>query len=263
MRTAEAFWPGPMTMVLPKSARIPNVTSAGLSTVGIRFPSNPVAQALIRESGLPIAAPSGNLSGRPSPTAAQHMMEDMDGRIPMILDGGPCAVGVESTVIGVGEDRVRLFRPGGITVEMLEEICPVEIDPGVLHIVEEGRKVASPGMKYRHYAPKAAVKIVEGSFDAFRAFIGRQAGEGVFAIVFDGEENALPVHALPFGAEDDPAAQAHLLFDLLRECDERGAKEVYVRSPRTTGIGLAVYNRLLRAAAFQIVHLDESGVAAQ
>ena len=262
-KLAEAFWPGPMTMVLPKSARIPDVTSAGLSTVGIRFPSNPVAQALIRESGLPIAAPSGNLSGRPSPTAAQHMMEDMDGRIPMILDGGPCAVGVESTVIGVGEDRVRLFRPGGITVEMLEEICPVEIDPGVLHVVEAGRKVASPGMKYRHYAPKADVKIVEGSFDAFRAFIGRQKGEGVFAIVFDGEENALPVHALPFGAEDDPAAQAHLLFDLLRECDERGAKEVYVRSPRTTGIGLAVYNRLLRAAAFQIVHLDESGVAAQ
>lgn len=259
-KLAKAFWPGPMTMVLPKSDLIPDVVSAGLSTVGIRFPSSKVAQALIQKSALPLAAPSGNLSGRPSPTTAAHMMEDMDGRIPMILDGGPCSVGVESTVIGVGTDRVRLFRPGGITVEMLEEVCPVEIDPGVLHAVEAGRKVASPGMKYRHYAPKADVQIVEGSFSAFQTFMEEQKGEGVYAIVFNGEENSLPVPALAFGAEDDPAAQARLLFDLLRECDELGAKRVFVRSPRVTGIGLAVYNRLLRAAAFQIVHLNESGV---
>ena len=258
-KLAEAFWPGPLTMVLPKSALIPDETSAGLPTAGIRFPVNPVAQALIRESGLPLAAPSGNLSGRPSPTTARHMMEDMDGRIPMVLDGGPCAVGVESTVVGVMRDRVRLYRPGGVTVEMLEQVCPVEVDPGVLHAVDAGRKVASPGMKYRHYAPKADVQIVEGDFDAFRAFLEKKKGDGVFAVVFNGEEGGLPVPALPFGAEDDPAAQARLLFDLLRECDERGAKEVYVRSPRTSGIGLAVYNRLLRAAAFQIVHLEGKG----
>ncbi len=257
-RLAEKFWPGPMTMILPKSDRIPTEVSAGLSTVGIRFPSSRLAQQLIRVSGLPIAAPSGNLSGHPSPTTAAHMLHDMDGRIPMILDGGPCVVGLESTVIAVLEDRVRLLRPGGVTVEMMEEICPVEIDNGVLHAVAPDAQVASPGMKYRHYAPTADVTIVEGSFPAFRRFVESQKGEGVYAVVFTGEEDRLSVPALSFGREDDPAAQAHLLFDLLRQCDELGAKKVFVRSPDRSGIGLAVYNRLLRAAAFQIIRLEDA-----
>lgn len=255
-RLAEKFWPGPMTMILPKSDRIPNEVSAGLSTVGIRFPSHPVAQRLIEAAGLPIAAPSGNLSGHPSPTTAGHMLHDMDTRIPMIIDGGACTVGLESTVILVKEDRVRLLRPGGVTVEMMEEICPVEIDDGVLHSVAENEKVASPGMKYRHYAPVAEVTIVEGSLPAFRAFVDSQKGEGVYAVVFNGEESDMSVPALSFGMEDQPEAQAHLLFDLLRQCDELGAKKVFVRSPDRHGIGLAVYNRLLRAAAFHIVKLE-------
>lgn len=256
-RLAKKFWPGPLTMILQKSDRIPDAVSAGLSTVGIRFPSSPVAQQLIKAAGLPIAAPSGNLSGRPSPTTAAHMLQDMDTRIPMIIDGGECTVGLESTVIAVKEDRVRLLRPGGITVEMMEEICPVEIDDGVLHTVAADAKVASPGMKYRHYAPNAEVTIVEGSLPAFRAFMQRQKDEGVYAIVFSGEEQNMPIPTLSFGLEDHPDAQAHRLFDLLRQCDERRAKKVYVRSPDPYGIGLAVYNRLLRAAAFHIIKLKE------
>ncbi len=258
-RLAEKFWPGPMTMILPKSDLIPDAVSAGLPTVGIRFPSSPVAQQLIKVSGLPVAAPSGNLSGHPSPTTAEHMLHDMDTRIPMILDGGDCTVGLESTVIAVKEDRVRLLRPGGVTVEMMEEICPVEIDNGVLHPVAADAKVASPGMKYRHYAPAAEVTIVEGSLPAFTAFMGQQKDEGVYAVVFSGEEAGMPVPTLSFGLESHPDAQAHLLFDLLRQCDELGANKVFVRSPDPHGIGLAVYNRLLRAAAFHIIKLEKEG----
>ena len=256
-KLAKAFWPGPMTMILPKSDRIPDAVSAGLSTVGIRYPSSETARKMILASGLPLAAPSGNLSGHPSPTTAAHMLHDMNGRIPMIIDGGECEVGLESTVILVKPDRVRLLRPGGITVEMLEEICPVEVDNGVLHAVAPDAKVASPGMKYRHYAPVAEVTIVEGSLPAFDRYMQQQAGDGVYAMVFDVDEKGLPVPALPFGKEGHPEDQAYRLFDLLRKCDDLGAKKVFVRSPDQSGIGLAVYNRLLRAAAFRIVKLED------
>lgn len=254
---AEKFWPGPMTMILPRSERLGDEVSAGLPTVGIRYPSSPTAQKMILASQLPLAAPSGNLSGHPSPTTAAHMLHDMDTRIPLIIDGGECQVGLESTVIQVMEDRVRLLRPGGITVEMLEEICPVEIDQGVLHAVDANAKVASPGMKYRHYAPIAEVTIVEGELPAFQKYMESVKGDGVYAMVFDGEEDGLCVPTLPFGQSGQPETQAHRLFDLLRQCDDLGAKKVFVRSPDRHGIGLAVYNRLLRAAAFRIVKLDD------
>ncbi len=255
-KLAEKFWPGPMTMILPRSERIGDEVSASLPTVGIRYPSSPTAQKMILASRLPLAAPSGNLSGHPSPTTAAHMLHDMDTRIPLIIDGGECQVGLESTVIQVKEDRVRLLRPGGITVEMLEEICPVEIDQGVLHAVDANAKVASPGMKYRHYAPIAEVTIVESPLPAFKKYMESVAGDGVYAMVFDGEEEGMCVPTLPFGQSGHPETQAHTLFDLLRKCDDLGAKKVYVRSPDRHGIGLAVYNRLLRAAAFRIVKLD-------
>lgn len=254
---AEKFWPGPMTMILPRSERLGDEVSAGLPTVGIRYPSSPTAQKMILASQLPLAAPSGNLSGHPSPTTAAHMLHDMDTRIPLIIDGGECQVGLESTVIQVKEDRVRLLRPGGITVEMLEEVCPVEIDQGVLHAVDANAKVASPGMKYRHYAPIAEVTIVEGELAAFKKYLEAFKGDGVYAMVFDGEEDGLCVPTLPFGQSGQPQTQAHRLFDLLRQCDDLGAKKVFVRSPDRHGIGLAVYNRLLRAAAFRIVKLDD------
>lgn len=252
---AEAFWPGPLTMIFPKADRVPSATTGGMDTVAVRMPSHPVAAKLIRESGLPLAAPSANLSGLPSPTRAEHVYQDMHGRIPLILDGGECAVGVESTVISVGEDSVRLLRPGGITVEMLARYCRVEVDDGVLHKLAEGQKALSPGMKYKHYSPKANVIILDGDADAFAEYVNAHGGEGVWAMAFEGEEGALSVPTLPFGKRGDGLSQARVLFDQLRECDEKGASTVYVPMPEKDGVGLAVYNRLLRAAGFQVIGL--------
>ncbi len=252
---AEAFWPGPLTMIFPKADRVPSATTGGMDTVAVRMPSHPVAAKLIRESGLPLAAPSANLSGLPSPTRAEHVYQDMQGRIPLILDGGECAVGVESTVISVGEDSVRLLRPGGITVEMLARYCRVDVDDGVLHKLAEGQKALSPGMKYKHYSPKANVIILDGDADAFAEYVNAHGGEGVWAMAFEGEEGALSVPTLPFGKRGDGLSQARVLFDQLRECDEKGASTVYVPMPEKDGVGLAVYNRLLRAAGFQVIGL--------
>lgn len=258
-KLAKAFWPGPMTMVLPKAACLSDEVTASLPTVGIRFPAHPAAQAIIRESGLPLAAPSANLSGSPSPTRASHVYNDLQGKIPLIIDGGECAVGLESTVIAVTEDKIRLLRPGGITVEQLRAYAPVEIDNGVLHQLDAGAKVSSPGMKYKHYAPKARVIIVDAPLPDFVQFVNSHSGHGVYAMVFDGEEAFLHIPTLSFGVLGDRASQAKVLFDSLRRCDELGAKTVYVRAPQKDGIGLAVYNRLLRAAGFTVV--DKGGNA--
>ncbi len=254
-RLAAAFWPGPLTMIFPKSDQVPAATTGGMDTVAVRMPAHPAARRIIRECGLPLAAPSANLSGRPSPTRAAHVLHDMDGRIPLILDGGDCRVGVESTVIAVGEDSVRLLRPGGITVEDLSQYCRVEVDDGVLHQLKEGQKALSPGMKYKHYAPNARVILLDGDEAAFAAYVNAHAGEGVFAMAGKKEAEALAVPALLFGGEGEEADQARLLFDCLRECDEKGAKTVYVRMPDPKGVGLAVLNRLLRAAGFDVVKL--------
>lgn len=262
-KLAAAFWPGPLTMIFKKSENVPGATTGGLNTVAVRMPAHPAALRLIRESGLPLAAPSANLSGRPSPTRAAHVLHDMDGRIPLILDGGDCTVGVESTVISVGEDGVRLLRPGGITVEALSRHCPVTVDDGVLHQLKEGQKALSPGMKYKHYAPTAQVILLDGDEAAFIAYVNAHAGDGVFAMAGPKEAAALRVPALPFGDEGEETAQARRLFDCLRECDEQGAKTVYVRLPRREGVGLAVLNRLLRAAAFQVVPLKEGSDEAE
>ncbi len=255
-KLAQAYWPGPMTIILPKSKIIPDEVSAGMPTVGVRFPSHPVAQALIRESGCPLAAPSGNLSGKPSPTTAACMAEDMDGRIDAILDGGPCRVGVESTVVTLATNPPRLLRPGGITLEQLESVLgPVEVDPAVTHPLAEGVKVASPGMKYKHYAPKAHVIMVKGPFDAYCALVNQQQESGVAALCFDGEESFLHVPCVPYGTREDAASQAHEIFEALRQLDEIGAKIVYARAPSPTGVGLAVYNRLIRAAGFDVMEV--------
>ncbi len=252
---AEAFWPGPLTMIFSKADRVPSATTGGMDTVAVRMPAHPVAAKLIRESGLPLAAPSANLSGLPSPTRAEHVYQDMQGRIPLILDGGECAVGVESTVISVGEDSVRLLRPGGITVEMLSRYCRVEVDDGVLHKLAEGQKALSPGMKYKHYSPKANVIILDGDAAAFAEYVNAHSGNNVWAMAFKGEEGALCVPSLPFGERGDGLSQAKVLFDQLRECDEKGAATVYVPMPEKDGVGLAVYNRLLRAAGFEVVEV--------
>lgn len=255
-RLAEAFWPGPLTMILPKSQQVSDTVTAGIGTVAVRFPSHPVAQRLIALSRCPIAAPSANLSGSPSPTRAEHVLRDMVGRIPMILDGGECQVGLESTVVSVSEDLVRVLRPGGITVDDLLTVASrVEVDGAVLHQLEAGRAAASPGMKYKHYAPKAQVTIVEGKLSAFYQYAAAHQESVTYCMVFDGEERNAPLPCITYGSKDDQRAQARELFDCLRRLDDLGAQTVFVRSPSREGVGLAVYNRLLRAAAFRVVSL--------
>ena len=255
VKLAERFWPGPLTMILPKRSDIPEITSGGLDTVGIRMPSHPVARALILLSGVPIAAPSANISGYPSPTTAQHVMRDMHGKIAAVVDGGGCSVGVESTVIALeNDDTVRILRPGYVTKEMLEEIVPqVTLDPAILHQLKEGQTVRSPGMKYQHYSPKAHVILVEGEWQNFGAYAEQNKAEGVYALVFDGEETRLSLPCLTYGASGQEQAQQ--IFSKLRELDDRGAHKVYVRAPKPEGIGLAVYNRLIRAAGFEVIQV--------
>lgn len=250
---ADAYWPGPLTMILPAAECIPKEVTGGLDTVAVRFPSHPVAQAVILRSGCPLAAPSANRSGSPSPTNAARVMEDMNGRIPAILDGGSCDFGVESTVLDLCHTPPRLLRPGGITPEMLEEVIgAIDIDPAVTHALEKGAVAASPGMKYKHYAPQAEVHIVKGTPTAYADFVNSRKAPGVFALCF--EEDTVTAPSITYGKRDDPLTQAQQLFDALRQLDEQGAQTVYAACPKPTGVGLAVYNRLLRAAAFRVIN---------
>ena len=243
-----AFWPGPMTLIFPKSPRVPREVTAGLDTVAVRMPSHPVARALIRAAQTPIAAPSANRSGRPSPTTAAHVLEDMEGRIPLILDGGPCEVGLESTVVDVTGARPRILRPGGVTLEMLEGVVgDVDVDEGVLHQLQAGSQARSPGMKYKHYAPKGEVTIVTGP---------RAAQE--IARLYDAADGRAAI--LAFSQADYGARRVYRLknapgelFAALRQLDEDGMETIYAEDVPTAGVGLAVMNRLMRAAAFRVV----------
>lgn len=251
---AEAFWPGPFTMILPKSDRIPSVVSAGLDTVAVRMPSDPVAHALIQAAGLPLAAPSANRSGLPSPTTAERVVEDMDGRIDAVLMAGPCSVGVESTVVSFACTPPRLLRPGGITVEQLRRIIPdLVVDPAVLNPVAPDQKVASPGMKYKHYAPRCRVTMVEGSPAAYAAFVNRHTEAGTVALCFEEDLPAVKIPAVTYGRACDQSSQSEALFDALRRLDDEGYDTAFAHAPALSGVGLAVYNRLIRAAAFQVV----------
>ena len=254
-RLAERFCPGPLTMVLPKNDRIPMITSGGLDTVGIRVPSHHVMHRIIELCGRPIAAPSANTSGYPSPTSAEHVMRDMNGRISAVVDGGSSEFGVESTVISIeDENTVRILRPGCVTGEMLGEICSkVIIDHAILHELEAGQKAASPGMKYKHYSPRADIVMVEGKLDSFISYVGDHNGDGVYSLIFDNDRDIFPYRYMTYG--ENSSQQAHLLFQRLRELDDIGAEKVYVRAPRPEGVGLAVYNRLIRAAGFEVIRI--------
>ena len=252
-KLAEAYWPGPLTIILPASEKVPKVVTGGLTTVAVRLPSHPIAQSVILRSGCPLAAPSANRSGSPSPTNAQRVTEDMEGRIAAILDGGDCDVGVESTVIDLCHTPPRLLRPGGITPEMLEDVLgPIEIDSAVTHALEKGAVAASPGMKYKHYAPQAEITIVKGSPSAYAAYVNQRQNTGVGALCFDEDMAHLSAPAVTYGSRADALTQAQQLFDALRQLDEMGIHTVYAACPNPTGVGLAVYNRLLREAAFRI-----------
>lgn len=258
-RLASFWWPGPLTMIFPKADCIPDEVSAGLPTVAVRLPSDPVARALIRAAGVPLAAPSANRSGSPSPTTAAHVLADMDGRIAAVVDGGESGVGLESTVIDMTRDVPALLRPGGITPEMLREaVGEITIDPAVTAMLEQGVVAASPGMKYKHYAPRANVTLLRGSAEAYRRYVNEHAAQGVAAMCFDGEEEGLTVPFLTYGHRDNADEQAHRLFDVLRAWDDRpDVTQVYAACPSADGLGLAVYNRMLRSAEFEVIALEE------
>lgn len=252
----DAFWPGPFTAVLPKRDIIPCSVSGGLNTVAVRLPANAVARAIIKQSGLPLAAPSANRSGSPSPSTAEHVIDDLDGRIDAVVISGKCAVGVESTVVTFATNPPRLLRPGGITVEMLKELIPdLVIDPAVTAEPEKGIAVASPGMKYKHYAPKAEVFMATGSINAFCKYCNEHKNDFDFALCYDEDEINLPIPHLSLGANEDHEKQAELLFDFLRNIDKKDCKKVIVHAPLKEGVGLAVYNRLIRAAGFKVIDL--------
>ena len=255
---AEAFWPGPLTIVLPARDNVPKRTTGGLNTVALRCPDNAVTREIIRLSGVPIAAPSANISGRPSTTTAQHVLHDHDGKIAAVVDGGPCRVGVESTIVDLTEDRPRLLRPGGITPEQLVAVLgDLVVDKAVTAQIDKDTVVKAPGMKYRHYAPAAPVVIVDGSREKAAAYIHRHIVPGDRVLCFEEE---LPLYAdcnpLSYGQEADVNTLSAGLFAALRELDDPSVHQVYARCPVGGGVAYAVQNRLKKAAAFHIVDAE-------
>ena len=262
-RLAAAYWPGPLTMVFPKTSLVPPETSGGLPTVAVRMPSHPVAAALIRAAGGYIAAPSANASGRPSPTRVEHVREDMDGRIDMILDGGPVEIGLESTIVDFTEPVPMILRPGFINLRMLREILgEVRTDPGILSANAGSVRPKAPGMRYRHYAPKAPLLIVEGTANAVTAEINRRAGEDIsrglaVGIIAAAETAGTYRNGLvrEIGSRQTEEEIARHLFDVLRGFDEAGVDRIYSEAFDTPKLGMAIMNRLLRAAGHQVVKL--------
>ena len=255
---AARFWPGPLTMILPRRDIVPLRTTGGLETVGVRCPDHPVTLAIIEAAGVPIAAPSGNTSGRPSPTTAGHMMEDMLGKIEGIVDGGPCTVGVESTILDLTVQPPRLLRPGGLPLEALEQVLgEVAVDDAVRRKMGEGERPRAPGMKYRHYAPKAAVTVVAGPARRSAAYIQQHLPEGAGVICFDEYAPLFAGHVVHrLGPADDKLAQAQHVFDALRTFDDTDVPEIYAQCPDESGLGLAVSNRLKKAAGFHVVDVS-------
>ena len=255
---AQRFWPGPLTMVLPANACVPRRTTGGLSTVAIRCPKTAVTREIIRLAGVPIAAPSANLSGKPSTTTARHVLDDHDGRIDAVVDGGPCAVGVEATIGDLTEARPRLLRPGGVTPEELTQVLgDLVIDPAVTAPLRQDAVVRAPGMKYRHYAPQEPVLIVSGSREKAAAYIRAHFSPGDRVLCFEEE---LPLYEgcdpLSYGREADVASLSAGLFAALRILDSPSVGKVFARCPVGGGVAYAVQNRLQKAAAFHIVDAE-------
>ena len=258
----DAFWPGPLTILCNKKPVIPDTVTAGLPTVAVRMPSHPVARALLQACNLPVAAPSANSSGRPSPTTAAHVMEDMKGKIPLIIDGGMCDVGVESTVLDLCHGDPVVLRPGGITPGMISSVLGrnVQIAGSVLRPLRENETALSPGMRYKHYAPHAVVTLVEGPSERvvplLRKLSLEQEADGVKSCVLCFTEHVDQLSDCrphDIGSSSDPSEIAHRLFDVLRKLDEEGMETVFSEVLPPEGVGLAVMNRLGRAAAFRTI----------
>ena len=255
-RLAKAFMPGPLTVIMPKRDCIPTAVTGGLDSVGIRCPENPVARALIKAAGVPIAAPSANISGKPSPTSADHVKVDLDGKVDMIIDGGECSVGLESTIVKIEDGKITLLRPGGITLDMLSALFDnIEVADAVTNKLDENARPLSPGMKYRHYAPTAPLYLLSGSDEKRLAYCAA-ADNGTLLLLFDEEAKDFTTHeVITIGKKDDEAAQAKRLFAALREADRTNCKKILAPLPRQSGISLALYNRMIRAAAHNIIEL--------
>ena len=256
---AEKFWPGPLTMVLPAKSNVPRRTTAGLDTVGIRCPDSDVTREIIRLAGVPLAAPSANISGKPSTTTAEHVLHDHDGKIDAVVDGGPCRVGVESTIVDLTEERPRLLRPGGVTPEeLLEVLGDLVVDKAVTAQIDKDEVVKAPGMKYRHYAPSEPVVIVSGSREKAARYIRAHFEPGDRVLCFEEE---LPLYEgcnpLSYGQEADVNTLSAGLFGALRELDDPKIHQVYARCPVGGGVAYAVQNRLKKAAAFHVVDAEE------
>lgn len=252
---AKEFMPGPLTVIMQKRDCVPLSVTGGLETVAVRCPSHHVAHALIKECGVPIAAPSANLSGKPSPTSAKYVLEDMNSRVDMIIDGGECEIGLESTIVSIDGESLTLLRPGAITYDALCCVCSnVKIAPAVLEKLAENEKPLSPGMKYRHYAPSADFVLLDGEqSDVLSFMISEQKNNNCAILCYDEELGHLnPSLSISIGAKDDLNTQAKRLFTALREADKLGAKKIYAHLPTLEGLGLALYNRMIRAAAHTI-----------
>ena len=257
-RLADQFWPGPLTMVLPARDCVPKRTTGGLDTVAVRCPDNDATREIIRLAGVPLAAPSANISGKPSTTTAQHVLHDHEGKIEAVVDGGPCRVGLESTIVDLTGDRPRLLRPGGVTPEQLLEVLgDLVIDKAVTAQIDKDAVVKAPGMKYKHYAPDCDVVIVSGSREKAAAYIRAHYETGDRVLCFEEElelyQNCAP---LAYGREDAVETLSAGLFAALRELDEAGIARVYARCPVGGGVAYAVQNRLKKAAAFRIIDAE-------
>ena len=255
-KLAKRFWPGPLTIVLNKTESISDTVTCGLDTVGVRMPSHPTAREVIEKAGVPLAIPSANLSGKPSTTTAQHVVDDLNGRIPLILDAGPCEIGVESTVITLVGEKPTILRPGIISLAEIREVLPDAVmSSNVLRAVGADERVESPGVKYKHYSPRAEVILVRGSLDKFIKYVKIKNGDGIYAMCFDGEQERIPIASVSYGASNDPKSQAKRVFSVLRALDKIKAITVYVRAPKDDDKSLMVNNRLIRAAGFKVVEL--------
>ena len=260
---ARAFMPGPLTVIMKKRDIIPDTVTGGLDTGAVRCPAHPIATELIRRSGVAIAAPSANLSGSPSPTCGEHVISDLNGVVDVIIDGGGCEIGLESTIVKIEEDKLVLLRPGAITADALRCVCEkVEIAPAVTEMLGKDERPLSPGMKYRHYAPAVPLVLLEGERDKVITFLqNAQNAERCAILCYHEELDALRCERLvDIGAEDDLATQAHRLFSALRHADKLDCDIIYAHLPKTDGMGLALYNRLIRAAVHTVIHVTGSNV---
>ena len=259
LKLAKKFWPGPLTMILKKSEIVPSVVTGGLNTVALRMPSHPVALEILRaveHTGL--AAPSANISGKPSPTSVLHCEKDLGNKVDFIIDGGECDFGMESTVISLVGENPIILRPGVITREDIQKVLKQEvlISENILEKPDIHKQVLSPGVKYKHYAPDADVVLINSNLRDFAEYVNNIKERDCAVLVFDGEEKYINKFCFTYGAQKDFLAQSKNLFKVLRSIDETDFKKVYVRSPEPTGIGLAIYNRLVRAANFNVINLD-------